>query len=675
MIKKLLVSVFVFAGILSIAQNNNSIASFTASFNKLSSCMNVFSVLNSNSKVLNYNRFANAVSFIQRKSVTYMASPSGDSNSGTIVAYIGANMGTQWDSTVVWANSTNLARYPQGGIYNPNNQGNLQNCYVVACGPAMNGANWAGNWYASKSLTATAVKNMAGPDQQFFGNTGTFSTTTSPNMIKHDYSRNSFVSTDDGIVRSAGELYDDVNSTTLATQKFRGSMISKGSFNAGAFVWTPDSFIAPCVTRSDGSKQLHQKCWMTFNDGGTVGYLVMIGSRTGQTSSNKGWQPIIYKTTNAGNTWTLINGIDFNSGNFNALLNSLAPVNTNSTLTIPYFNVEEGIDISIDKNGKLHIFSSIVSTSSNHNDSLDRVWTYTVNGTPNVYYKFTPGKMPYLIDFIGDGASNWSYKIVDSVGTQARLGVSSYTAYPWSGSVSPFPGPSGPAGPESSKMRLNLSRSYDGEFILYSWTESDTLLTTGASKWNEFPNIKTRALRIMDNTISNNKYSITSTLLGNFMRVRDKAYFYYVSPQLNKMCLTPAWVSFTVPYTVSNNADTDPDAPIDNFYSNVVMQYTFANVFNGCTINVKELSSNKIDFDVFPNPASQYVQVKVNLENAKDVEISMFNALGQTMMYKTHKGNSGENYIDLNLNTIAPGIYLVKIKCGNDENVKKLIVE
>lgn len=634
--------------------------------------MSVYSVLISNSKVLNYNRRANAFSFIQRKSPTYAVSPSGNSNSGAIVAYIGANMGTQWDSTVIWASSTNLGRYPQGGIYNPGNQTDLQKCYVVGCGPAIGGSGWAGNWYASKSLTATVVKNKAGADQQFFANSGTFSTSTSPNMIKHDNPRNSFLSTDDGKIRSAGLLYNDIN--TSSATNFRGSMISKGSFNSGAFVWTPDTFMAPCITRTDGSKQVYQKCWMTFNDAGTHGYLVMIGARTGQTLSNRGWQPIVYKTTNSGTTWALVNGIDFNSIYFDSLLNTLTPVNNNNSI-IPFFNVQEGMDITIDKNNKLHIFTTIASTFSDHNDSLDFTWTYTVNGTPNVNYKFTPGKMPYLIDFIGEGSLAWTYKIIDSVGTQARSGVSSFTTYPWSGSMFPLPGPPGLLGPEPSEMRLNLSRSYDGEFIVYSWTESDTLQTYGGLKWNEKPNIKTIALRVLDNSISVNKYSITDPNTGFNPRVKNNAYFYYVSPQLNKMCLSPSLVSFTVPYTVSNNAATDPDAPIDNFYSSAIMQYTFANIPNGCTINVKELTINKIDFDIFPNPASQQVHVKVNLENSKDIDISLINTLGQIMMHKTHKGYNGENNIDLNLNTIAAGIYFVKVKCGNDENVKKLIVE
>jgi len=285
-------------------QQTTSSPIISAPWTRLSGSMNVFGFLNSNSKILNYNRYINTVSFIQHKSPTYTLVPNlpANSQSGAIVAYLGKNGGTQWDSTLVWADASNWARYPSGGIYSPPGNTVYANAYVVVTGPLTGvSSSWVGNYYASKSLTATP-KNSAGIDMQTMLDTPPFSSTTSPTTTKHDFPRFSFISTDDGKVRVAGSLYDDVNGTTDQAKNYRGGTISRGSFNSGVFVWTIDSFTPPCVTKTSGIKSLHDECWMAWADAGHIGYLMFVGARTGATGSNKGWQPIIYKTTNSGNT-------------------------------------------------------------------------------------------------------------------------------------------------------------------------------------------------------------------------------------------------------------------------------------------------------------------------------------------------------------------------------------
>lgn len=111
---------------------------------KFTGSMNAFSYLVSQSKSLCYNAGVNAVTFIARKSPYYVASS--NSNSGAIVASIAVqNLGTSWDSTVIWTSAANLGRYPQGGIYNPLGNTNKNSAYVVGMGPITGGAGWLGN--------------------------------------------------------------------------------------------------------------------------------------------------------------------------------------------------------------------------------------------------------------------------------------------------------------------------------------------------------------------------------------------------------------------------------------------------------------------------------------------------------------------------------------------------
>lgn len=649
--------------------SSNSSPILSSTFSYISSSMNIFGMLVSNSKPLGYNRYLQTVSFIQRKSPTYNASPIGDSNTGTILAYIGRNNGTNWDSTVVYANQTNQGRYPQGGIYNPPGNSNPDNAYVVATGPVTGGSGWLGNFYASK-LIGPVGTNAAGPDQQFMPAVAPYNSTTSPLMTKNHFNRYSFSITNDGKVRSLGSLLENPDINTTLAQNNRGALLANGAFNAGVFVWTPDSMVPPCIMRTEGTKQLFSQYHMAWNDAGTVGYVVLIGARQGATNANKGWQPIVYKTTNSGNTWALVNGIDFNAPGWDYILNSMASVNTNSNLSVPFFNVGEGIDVTVDKNDKLHIFSTVVGTARTHQDSLEYTWNFTVGTDPGHSWLYQNTAWPYLIDFIGDGTNAWTYKIIDSVGTEgpsATSGQGGFNNNPWAQFTQP----------QSSDMRLQVSRTYDGEFVLYSWAESDTLFTTNSLKWNEFPSVMTRVQRICDGSVSTDKYAITSPPSGFNPRVRDKAYFHYMSPQSMGGASAATSATFAIPFTVSNNIPCDPNITVDNFYATSHVQFAFPSAACGSTVTtgVKNIAKNEMISKIFPNPATNNVSIQVTLGSANDITVELYNAIGQKVAASKGNGNLGENTINMNLGTLNAGVYFVKIKAGNAESTKKLVVE
>lgn len=647
----------------------------SSSFTRLSGSMNLLGMIVSSSKPLHYHNDINTIAFIQRKSTTYNASPIGNSNSGTIVGYFSKNFGTTWDSTCIWANATNLARYPQGGIYNPVGNQNPDNAYLVGCGPVTVGSGWIGSWYASKKIGAVGT-NTPGTDQQFMSHVTPFGSTTSPSMPKHYFPRHGFSSTDDGIVRSLGGLYDEYGLVTAGQpEKYRGTIVTKGSFQAGAMVWTADSLVPPTVSITTGGRQLYSQNWMAWNEAGTVGYVMFIGGRQGSTGSNFGWQPIIYKTTNSGNTWALTNGINFNTaGTWDFIKNSMAPVNTNSALEIPFFNVSEGIDMTVDKNNDLHIVSTVVGTARNHPDSMGYTWQFT-KGTENYSWPFSKTAWPYIFDFIGDGA-NWTYRTIDSVGTEGpgqTSGSNGFSSNQWANASQTTAA--------SSDMRIQVSRTYDGEFVLYSWAESDTTLTTAAVKWNEFPNIKQRAMRICDKTVSSDEYAISSPTIGFNARVRDKAFFHYMAPECMGGVVTQTTstaATFTVPYTVSNNLSYDAGLPVDNFVGKSIVSHAFPAASGTCAaiMTSSGINSNEVTQSyVYPNPAKNSFNVALSLTNSKDVSVEVFNAIGQKVAGSTYNGQMGQNIIPININGVNAGVYFVKIKAGNNETTKKLILE
>lgn len=651
---------------------NSSSPILSANWSRLSGSMNIFGMLVSSSKPLGYDRILQTVSFIQRKSGTYVGSPAGDMNSGSIVAYLGKNEGTQWDSTLIFADAANLARYPQGGIYNPAGNANYDNATVVGMGPVTGGSGWIGNWYASKSVTATP-KNAAGSDEQFFSNTSPFNSATSATMVKHDFPRYGFSARNTGIW-AAATLMGDINGTTNAAQAVRGGLIVKGTFNAGAMVWTPDSIIPPTVLRLDGSKQIWSQPYLAFNESGQVGYAMMIGGRQGSSGSNVGWQPIVYKTTNGGTSWSLVNGIDFNAPGWDFVLNSMAAVNTNSNLAVPFFNVGEGIDMAVDKNDKLHILSTVVGTARNHPDSLGFTWQFTVNGEQGHAWLYQNTAWPYVFDFIGDGTSAWTFKTVDSVGTEgpsATSGQPGFNSNPWANQAQ--------TNAVTSDMRLQITRSYDGEFLAYSWAESDTAFTNLNKKWNEFPNLKVRAYRTCDNSVSTDKYDITGAASGGAgNRVKDKAYFHYMSNEMKAGASTATSATVSIPFTISNNLVTDGGIEVDNFFSMANIGFSFASAACGGTLTtgINSVAKNEADNSrVFPNPTKNSVNVALTLSQNNEISIEVYNAIGQKVSSMKANGQIGENVVNVNLNNATAGVYFVKVKAGASESTKKLIIE
>lgn len=72
--------------------------------------MNMFGVLVASSKPLQYDDELNAVTFVHRKSNTYVPSPvptSVGANTGVLVSMVSQNWGTSWDSTMIYNDNNN----------------------------------------------------------------------------------------------------------------------------------------------------------------------------------------------------------------------------------------------------------------------------------------------------------------------------------------------------------------------------------------------------------------------------------------------------------------------------------------------------------------------------------------------------------------------------------------
>lgn len=623
--------------------------------------MNIYGMVISFAKPLQWNDELDAVSFVHRKSLSYSPSPALASNaeSGAIVAMISSDCGETWDSTMVFGDDNYWGRYPNGAIYNPPGNTDISNAYVVAAGPATGNAaaTWLGNYYASKKLDVFNNTASTAPGaQQVILTAGPF-----PQDVpsRHDFAAYAFSSTDDGKVRILAGITDDGLTSDTAV------MLMTGSFNGSTntFDWAGTVFDPPTVLETDGSENFVSRPVMAWNETGTVGYVVIMGSRLGATGSNVGFQPIVYKTSNSGSTWSLENGINFNASNYDDVKNRLWAVANDTTLVVPNFMWMEGYDCTVDANDKLHIFTTLLGHYSNHPDSLSYINQWT---TERYLWPHQPGYHPYLYDFTYDGTS-WSHSLIDSMSTEGISAASTGAGYqdnPWD------PDPSQSNQKVRIDARLQMSRTPDGKHLLYTWTESDTSFTDNQKKWNNLPNIKARLYDVDDNYLSPTRNDLTEAAQGE---VANRAMYYFISPKFKMVSKSGGVASINLPTTISNSNPYSQLTANTHWYSCAGLDFS---VQSSDPVGIAEHAKNSANSSlIYPNPAKSSATLSLNLTKASKVQVQVMNTIGQVLKTTSTQGQTGVNTMAIDLNGLASGIYLVNVKVDNASSTKKLVVE
>jgi hypothetical protein len=637
-----------------VTKANSNKTSSTIPSNIFTGSMNVFGYLVSNSRPLQYKSRINAVSMIARKQNTYTASS--NSNSGTIVGHWTTNLGTSWDATCIWANTTSLGRYPNGGIYNPSGNTNVNNAYILGCGPITPGSGWAGNWYASKQIT-TPGNTTAGADQQAHLD-------ASPTIKKHAMSRYAFTTIEGGLVRSMASIVNDINSTANGPTGYgyRGAAMVKGTYNAGAFVWSVDSFVPPVNSTSAGNKILSQVPIQAWDDAGVNGYVIMLGSRSGANNAMKGYQPIVYKTTTGGASWSLLPANDFcDPSCFTAVFDRTYPVSNNTVVTCANFSGSEGFDAVVDANGQLHLGSMVYGHYYNHLDSLG--YRYVFGTEQWSYGEAGPFEYPVFYDFYTRPTGGWDYMVIDSMGTEGPSGTSGQPGYGsnlWS---------DGSGARMDQDARFQMSRTDDGKKIFYSWTESDTAIAN--LKWNIYPDIKWKGYDVVGKKVTPRMNA--TTLDAN---VDQGAYYHYMCDK----AVGASSVCMTMPFTVTKNSGLNGGVDVDTYFLGDQLCPTSFSINPmspkaGCTLAVT--NEHMFNFNVinFPNPAEKATTIVVDLKDALKFEVVLYSSVGQLLSTYKINGQVGSNEINVDLSGFAAGVYFYNVKVGNSVVTKKLVVQ
>jgi hypothetical protein len=93
------------------------------------------------------------------------------------------------------------------------------------------------------------------------------------------------------------------------------------------------------------------------------------------------------------------------------------------------------------------------------------------------------------------------------------------------------------------------------------------------------------------------------------------------------------------------------------------------------TTDVKSLTSNSDNIELYPNPAQNETSIKINASQEGESNISVLNSVGQLVSQKTVVLENGTNVVNIDTKHLASGMYHIVIadKAGNT-TVKKLTI-
>ncbi len=109
-------------------------------------------------------------------------------------------------------------------------------------------------------------------------------------------------------------------------------------------------------------------------------------------------------------------------------------------------------------------------------------------------------------------------------------------------------------------------------------------------------------------------------------------------------------------------------------YSSVTPVHVSANT-GGCRTMEENSIASSNTFTVYPNPASDKITVMFSSDKVSNYTLKIVDISGRIIFNEGLNGGVGENQFELNLSTIAKGVYMILLESDNGIMQKKIIVE
>lgn len=96
----------------------------------------------------------------------------------------------------------------------------------------------------------------------------------------------------------------------------------------------------------------------------------------------------------------------------------------------------------------------------------------------------------------------------------------------------------------------------------------------------------------------------------------------------------------------------------------------------GTVSSIKEVNSTFKDFQIFPNPVREHLNITCSLKQAyKNIQLELYNSIGQLVWTTQTGGNSGLNARTFVLPNLPMGTYLLNVQAGDYQVSRKVMIQ
>jgi len=372
---------------------------------------------------------------------------------------------------------------------------------------------------------------------------------------------------------------------------------------------------------------------IAFSEDGSAGYF-WVNGQISQNSPNKSTQPLIWKTTDNGNSWNMQPVFDFST--INELKEHVWVLNSDYSKIRPLFlygysGSENNIPGTVDKNGNLHLIATIIGAVSNHTDSLD------------FYYPDEPNK----IFLLSNSGANWNATLISEI--QSKVQAVSQ-------------GGSGQLGDLTLDHRVHIGKSNDGNKIFAIWTDSEVLGNTITE--NIMPDLYAWGKDIStEHSTGRKNFTKNTAIDGSIVYMNASDIILYDNNTYN----------IPVTYIEITNHSNPVYSPVIHRYLKNVGFKDYEFVVNP-NIEKFETPIQSVSQN-YPNPFKNQTNIDVRIEKTSSLSIEIKTILGQ-LVYKHHAGQvqPGTHIFTIDGSNLQAGIYLYTIKTPQQSVTRKMIV-
>jgi len=590
----------------------------------MGSSYNVYTLLVQEQSCMTANQDLNIIMFTHRQCSTYPDYLGGPNASGWVQSSFSVDGGNTFDSSLVIydyvdADPFNAGRYPSGVIYNPEANRDPYSAYAVIGGwlqvetyPSPSG--WDGNYLASMKLDSTN-----GDVQKVMYEPGENDTTAL---------RRWMVACDDGVFYTSGTKIG----TYPAYWNPRTAIIYKGMWNEDENLvdWEEQQLIADYVVDDDDDPIGYATFGLAFSQDGQIGYCAWNGTEE-DTPNPLGIWPMVYKTENGGEDWELMETYDFEE--IPSIYDSLVPVQSGSEKR-PWFVSPS--DVCVDAFGQLHWFGYVHSAWS---DNPDSIYYYTVFGEePNPENNKLEG---LLYDVYTKADGTWDALPIAWVHAENRDATADLTG---------------------RDARPQMSRTTDGEKIFYVWLDTEYQF----DRYNVYPDVFAMSL-----DVTGNGWTEVDSITTETQYWAENNVFMFVSD----IALDNGNGTYSVPVSTHRLTNDDDALPVNHYLLKGVDfsddDYPYTGIDENTTVNsILSVSQN------YPNPFDNTSIVKVELQEASELTLQVYNLMGQ-IVYEYNAGYvfAGAHQLTIKAGNLTEGVYFYDVKAGENSVTHKMIVE